>query len=442
MNHARTPSSSRGFALVTVALLLGITFTFTLILVDSVLTGRKAGRAFEQNSEAVSLANAGIDKAIYCMNADSGTNCGGTYGSSYAGEADVAFGDGDFTTTIAGSGNTRTVTSVGTVNGTSVTVVADVTTLPSDDDMTFSYAIQAGAGGAHLENNAMVTGTIYTDGDIDCQTTNAVITGDAYVTKASGEIDACRVDYHAHADKILDSDIGGDAYFDVNPDGIDGTTVAGTKYAGSTRPSPAAFPDVDLDFWRDSAEEGTLIVGDYAPEDESTLGPVKITGDLTLDNNVDVTVTGPIWVVGNISMTNNSTLTLDPSFGDNGTVILVDDQANLETKGKFAAVPNAGVAGSGQPKSHIAIISTNSATDDTDPAMSVSNNASGAVFYAMNGTLRLQSNAGAKSLAAYRLFIDQNAVVTYLESELADMTFSNSPGGVWAVSEGTWRVVR
>ncbi len=439
---AHLPEPSRGFALVSVAILLGITLTFTLILADSILSGRQAGKSLEQSFEATGIASAGIDKAIYCLNAAVGTNCGGSYGSSYAGETDVPTGDGTFTTMVIGTGNTRTITSVGTLQGATTTIVTDVTTVPADDAMAFSYALQAGAGGARLENNAEITGTIYADGDIECQSTNSRVTGDAYVTKTNGFIDSCRIFYHAHADSVLNSQIDGDAYYAIDPSGVSGTTVAGTKYSGSTRPVPIPLPEVDLDFWRDAAESGGLIVGNHAPADNSTLGPVKIIGDLTLGNNVDVTLMGPVWVVGNITMSNNSTFTVHPSFGANGTALLADDQANLATKGKFSAVPNTGLFGSGNSKSHIVVIATNSSVNDADPAISVSNNASGAVFYALNGTLRLQNNAGAKSLAAYRLFIDQNAIVSYVESELSDMSFSNSPGGIWAVSPGTWRIVR
>ena len=46
--------------------------------------------------------------------------------------------------------------------------------------------------------------------------------------------------------------------------------------------------------------------------------------------------------------------------------------------------------------------------------------------------------AGAKSLAGYRLFLDQNSVVTYVESDFTG-DFSNSPGGIWHVDDGTWR---
>lgn len=431
--------NERGFALVTTTLILGIAFAFAVILLDVVLTGRQAGRSLQETFSAQQIAEAGVHKAISCLNALVGTNCGGTYGVSYSGESNVSFGGGRFTTTLTGSGTTRTVTSTGYTNaGRRSIVIADITNVPNEDTPGFSYALQAGGGGAHMENNSSINGTIYSSGDIDCQTTNATITGDAYTSKVGGKIEKCHMGFHAHADKILNSEVDGDAFYALDPSGIAGTTVDGTKYPGQPTPAEAPLPSIDLDFWRDSAEAGGIIYGDYHPADNTDIGPVKIVGDLIMDNNVDLTVQGPVWVVGDILTGNNTSFTLDPSFGSYSTAILADDQANLATKGQIDITNNTGIFGSGDSRSHLLFMTTNTSTVDTDPALSVANNASGAVFYAINGTLRLQNGAGAKSLAGYRLFIDQLAVITYVESDFTG-SFSNSPGGTWHLKDGTWR---
>jgi hypothetical protein len=431
--------SANGFAIVSATVLLGIMLVFGLALLDYSLSSRRAGRGLQDSLSAEQIAEAGVNKAIYCLNASVGTNCGGTYGTGYAGETAVSYGGGTFTTTLAASGADKDITAVGTAGGgRTFTIKVMATSVPPTDSPDFSYALQSGGGGAHMENNSQISGTIYSNGDIDCQTTQARITGDAYSSKANGLIDSCDVDYHAHADRILDANVDGDAYYKNNPADIAGTTVDGTKYPNSTTPAVAPMPDLNLQFWRDSAEAGGIITGNHSPADNSTLGPVRITGDLIMNNNVDVTVNGPIWVNGNITTGNNSSFTLASSFGAFSTVILADNQTDMANKGKIDITNNTGIYGTGNPSSHILFASTNTSTNDAAPALSVANNASGAVFYAINGTLRLQSNSGAKSLAGYRLFIDQNAVVTYVESEFTGQ-FSNSPAGVWRVKEGTWR---
>jgi len=429
---------SRGFATLATTIILGIALAFMIVLVDTSLSGRRAAKIIQGGVTAGQIAEAGIQKALFCLNGTASASCGGSSGTSYAGETNVSFGGGTFTTTFTGSGATRTITATAVSStGSTRTVTVDLTSIPPTDDPGFSYALQAGAGGAHMENNSQISGTIYSNGDIDCQSTQAIITGDAYSSKANGMVDSCTVNYHAHADRILDSVVDGDAYYAVNPTGIAGSTVNGTEFSGQTTPSVAPMPTVSVENWREWSEEGTIIYGNYSPADNSTLGPAKIVGDLIMNNNVDVTITGPVWVVGNITTGNNSGFHLDSSFGGYSTVVMADDEANQATKGKIDITNNTGITGSGSATSHILFLSTNSSTDDTSPAISVANNAAGAVFYATNGTLRLQNNAGAKSLAGYRLFLDQNAIVTYVESEFGG-EFSNSPAGTWRTIEGTW----
>jgi len=438
MSH--TQPNRRGFSAITAAILITIVLMFGIILVSQVMSTRRASKKLEAALTSTQLAEAGIDKAVFCLNASGGSKCGGTFGTSYVGESNVSLAAGKFTTAISGTGPIRTVTATGTTaTGNSQIIAAEITTIPPTDDSSFSYALQSGDGGAHLENNSSIQGTLYTGGDVDCQSTNAVVDGDIYSSKTGGKIDACKVKYHAHADRILNAYVEKNAFYASD---VGGTTVKGTKYPGSATPAAKDLPSMNLDFWHESAEAGGVLYGNQTPADNSHLGPVKIVGNLVLDQNVDLTIDGPVWVVGDITTLNNSTLTLNSSFGAYSTVILADDPDHRATKGKINIVNNTGIFGSGNPKSHILIATTNTSTSDTSPAMQVANNASGAIFFAVNGTLRLSSNAGAKALAGKRLYLDQNAGVTYLESELGDNQFSNSPGGIWRVKAGTWHEVK
>ncbi len=437
--HYRLRSPSRGFATITTVLILAIAFAFGLVLIAAVLSGRAAGRTLQAELSAEQIAEAGLNKAVFCLNATSGTNCGGSYGTAYTGETDVSFGGGSFTTTLTGGGATRSATSAGTSkSGQKFTILATVTAIPPTDSTAFSYALQSGSGGAYMSNNSSISGTIYSNGNIDCQTTQAVVTGDGFVTLSGGHINACTISYNAHADNVLNSKVGGDAYYLTDPSGISGTTVTGAKFSGSATPSAAAMPSLDLDFWRNSASAGGIIYGDYSPANGAKIGPIEITGNLIMNNNVAVTIEGPIWVQGNITTGNNSSFTLDSSFGSYSTVILADDPNDMIDHGKITITNNTVINGSGDPKSHILFASTNNSTNDSAPALQVANNSSGAVFYALNGVMRLSNNAGAKSLAGYRLYLDQGASVTYVESDFSGQ-FSNSPAGRWYIQSGTWR---
>jgi len=433
----------RGFTAVTIAIFVTLILAFALTMMSLSMSTRKVETSQQYSVDAAQIADAGIQKSIFCLNAMSGTNCGGTFGANYSGETNVPFGGGTFTSLVSGSGAVRTITvTATTATGLVRKVVTDLTTIPPTDGTGFSYALQSGDGGAYMENNSAISGTIYSNSDVVCQTANAHVTGDAYVTKPGGKIDHCWVSYQAHADKILSSKVDGDAYYKDDPADISGTTVpVGHKHSGSTTPTPADLPSVNLEFWHESATAGGTISGNYAPADNSTLGPVEIDGDLTMNNNVDITIKGPVWVRGNITTGNNCSFTLDSSFGSYSTVILADDPDDLADHGIINISNGTGIYGSGDPKSHILFISTNTSIDDANPALLVANNASGAVFLATSGVLKLDNNAGAKSLAGYRLYLRQNATVTYAESEFTGQ-FSNSPGLTWHTSAGTWREIR
>lgn len=429
-----------GFALVTTTVIIAILLLSGISLMNYTVSVRKVGKSVEDEFNAIQLAEAGIQKTLFCLNATSGTECGGTYGSSYAGETDVDLDNGTFTTTLTGTGTNRTITSVGTTpSGVSKTILSEVTTEPVSEDASFSYALQAGQSGAYLENNAVITGSLYSNGDITCQTPAAIIDGDAYVATSAGSVNACSVNYDAHADSVLDSVVTGDAYYDADPAGIAGSVVTGVKYPGSPTPVPADLPDINLDWWRAEAEAGGSILGDYSPSDGESLGPVKIIGDLNVGIGIDLTVTGTIWVVGNVITGNNATFTLDSSFGQYGSLIMADNPGDPVNDGKIDITNGVGIFGSGDPRSHVMFLSTNTSENATSPALRVANNAAGAVFLATEGVLKLGQNAGAKSLAAKKLYISQNAIITFVESELADAKFSNGPGGRWRLLTAGWR---
>ena len=113
----------------------------------------------------------------------------------------------------------------------------------------------------------------------------------------------------AHANTIIDSNITRDAYYQS----IENTSVYGTSYSGSSDPATKDLPIsyAQIQDWEKAAccDTGTgckaecIITppeGTHFPSDSSSLGPVKIEGDLTFPSNGTVTIEGPIWVTGKI----------------------------------------------------------------------------------------------------------------------------------------------
>ncbi len=436
-------TNDRGFTLLATTAFIGFILTLSLVAVNYTINAQKTATFIARQDNALQLAQAGIDKAIRCLNSATEESCGANnYGVNYIGETNTAVGTGTFTVAISGTGNNRTLTSTGTtIEGVTARVKIDSTTIPDGDDgLVFTYALQVGQDGAYVANNATVNGTVYSNGAITCGA-NGRINGDAYSALSDGSISGCLVDYDAHADRILNSNILRNAYFRADPADITGSTVSGTRYTSQTTPAQSTIPELDLTFWQTSAEAGGTNNGNLTPANGTTIGPLKIVGNLLIEGDDVITLAGPIWVTGNITIENGATIQLASSFGANGSVILADHPTDKATYGKISVENNAIINGSGNALSHVLMVSTNTSTSDTEPAIELGNNAEGAIFYATNGSIRVQNNAVVKSVVGRRLYLNQNAAVTYVQSEMIGTNFSNSPGGSWRLIGDTWRQV-
>lgn len=435
-----TDVKKKGFALLSVTIMLGIIITSVVTLASYSLTTKNIGKLVEAEYDSKQIADAGLQKALYCFREESGTNCGGTFGSNYIGETDVSFGNGRFTISVTQDGEARIMDVTGTNRrGYSSRVRArfsqDAQTYP---DTTFEYAVQAGDEGLVMNNNAKIyNGPARSNSDIDCGN-NSSFEGDIFVSSAGGTIDNCAVGGDAHADNITDSDVEGDCYYDSN---FSGSSCDGAEYPGSDTPSEVPIPSMDLELWRTAAEAGGTITGDYEPDDNTALGPIKITGDLILNNNTDLTITGPIWVMGNIISSNNSSMTLDASFGRNSTIILADNPGDISAGGKIYMTNNTEFSGSGEDGSYIVFVSTNDSLDTGDPAIKIKNNSVGGIFLAMNGLVYFWNNADAAAIAGEGVYMRNNSIINYENIGLtpSDLILSTGQPGGWGMETGTWQ---
>jgi hypothetical protein len=247
------------------------------------------------------------------------------------------------------------------------------------------------------------------------------------------KIDNVDVTGDARANTIEDADIGGDAYYQT----IVNTDVDGAEYPGSSDPGPIDMPlsDAVIAQWKSDAESGGTIAGDvsYTNGCNVSLGPKKITGNLTIDNNCTVTLTGTVYVVGNVSLSNNVVLRLSSGYGANSGILLAD--------GKVDIYNNVAFQNSGTPGSYVMVLTTNTSLDAADPAMALSNNSENSIFYASDGMITVSNNAELKEVTAFKLYLENNASVQY-ESGLANVNFSKGPGGGWSLKIGTLREIR
>ena len=255
-----------------------------------------------------------------------------------------------------------------------------------------------------------------------------------------GTLDNVKVEGDARANTISNSDVVRDAYFQT----LSNTTVGGTQHPGSADPPTQAFPvsDGNIADWKQAAEAGGTVIGDFRPSaGETRLGPKKITGNLILDNHQILILTGTVWVQGYIDVGNGGSIRLDPNYGRNSGMIIVDKWAQISNNGAFS--------GSGDEDSFLMMISLTNCRGGTqtpdcatnNSAIVLYNNVDSTIFYAPNGLIYLNNLVEIKEVTGYMLHLSNNTEVDY-HSGLANALFSNGPSGAWSAVRGTWQESR
>ncbi len=380
------PNNSQGQIIVIALVILGAVITSSLSLYSLLsFFSRDAQRGLAKE-QAFQLAEAGIEAAIWSLN----TN--GNYPNN--GLA-VPFGQGEYKVVITNLNiSSLSVESTGYIPN-AINPIAQRTVKAQfslgTQNIAFHYAAHIGQGGLILNSNATVYGNVHSNGNI-VGNSNSLIDGDA---QAVGTISS--------------------PY----------PQVTGTKTPGV---APVAMPDIQIAYWQDQANQNNdPIIGDLNITTDQNLGPRKIDGNLTISNNAKVTIMGPVYVTGNLTMNSNTELILSPSFGSNGTVIIVDGQITLNSNAKVKPTP-------ATPKGYILLVSTK-----TGPAITLNSNITGGLFYSPNGDTVLNANAHVVAVTAYKLILNSNATLTY-DLGLASAQFSSGTSGGWEIVKSSYQI--
>lgn len=383
-----------------------------------ILQNVRAGRVAMASEQALMLADAGIDKAVWQLNQT---------GGSYSGETGTVLGSGTFNVAVANiSSSVKEVTVTAYIpNSTAPTATKQEKVRVTIDTTTvsFSYGVQVGEGGLSMGNSSQVTGNVYANGQIN-GSTGATVTGDAISAGSAGRIQRVVVGGMAYARTVNDSQVTGELRCQL---GSGNNKPCVTTYPD---PSTEAFPisDQQITDWKNEAAAGGTISGDYSLGigQSASLGPKKINGDLIMDKEATLTLTGRLWVTGKIDIDKDATIRLDPSYGDISEVFIVDEVIDLSKEVNFQR------AGA---NSYILAVSLDSGGD----AVSISKSADALIVYAPNGTVSVQKTVTLREVTAYGLSLAQDCTVIY-ESGLASVNFSSGPGGSWVIQRGTWRI--
>ena len=315
-------------------------------------------------------------------------------------------------------GGSRAITASTSINNITknLQVVYSFTT----QSIGFHYGAQVGAGGLDMGNGSQVLGNVFSNGNV---TGSGTINNNLVVASNGNGINGPSVLGSVTAYNCLNpTTVGGSLTYVTGGSHTCAVTGSTTVQSTAISPQPLPISQAQIDGWIAEATNSGTITGDYDINNNQTqsLGPQKITGNLHMGNNSVLNVTGTLYVQGNLEFGNNDTINLDPSFGSLGGTIVVDGTVDTGNSTTFN--------GSGQAGSYVLIISTSNSSS----AIRIANNATGAIFYASNGTVTIDNNVSVQELTGYRIKMNNNSTVTY-SSGLQNVLFTDGPGGVWEV---------
>ena len=179
---------SSGIALVMTVIFLTIMMILVTYIYSRTNSNVETTSKRINDQAAVEIGEAGIERSVWCLNNPSNTSdCPNN--PNYTGETNVSFGGGTFTSTVSGSGNSRTIDVVATKTGSGGTTSKhlQVTLTTTTANVAFQYGMQTGVGGLTMKNNNKITGNVYSNGSVTG--TKSLITGDVVLAVSAPAID-------------------------------------------------------------------------------------------------------------------------------------------------------------------------------------------------------------------------------------------------------------
>lgn len=203
-----------------------------------------------------------------------------------------------------------------------------------------------------------------------------------------------------------------------------------TCISGEPDPTYIAFPvsEANIIEWQEGSNSGGVHSGNYTvgpwPDQNVSLGPKKIEGNLRVTSGGVLTLTGNLWVTGNLVLDGGGTIKLDSSYGEDDAVIVVD--------GTITVTGGTEATGSGAEGSYLMLLSLS----DSTSAISITGGSGAVIAYAQNGTIYVSGGAHLKEATGYRIVVTGNSSITY-ESGLTNNNFSSGPSGSWSID--SWK---
>lgn len=417
-----TKNQKKGAVVIlTVITILVVVLTIVSGISLMVLNNLKEGKNTELSLKSYYAAESGVEDTLLRANPASNMDLPSSNpGNLNVGEGIATIDVGDII------GGTRTITSEGDVKNRARKINAVY--VVSADGASFHYGAQIGDGGLKMSSNSAIHGNVFSNGSIlPADSGRGTIDNDAYAAQNGNKIEGVNIGGDGHAHTFKNCNVGGIIYYVSGGSVLNCPAGSGIQaQPNQIDPRPMPISDSQILGWKIDAENGGTI-SSVDTNLNTSLGPVKINGNLRIYGNSKLTVEGTIWVTGDLTFENNAEIELSSSYGANSGMIIVD--------GKVLLKNNAELHGSGIDGSYIMVLSANTSLDENSPAFWVTNNTKGdVIFYASNGLMILENNAELREATAYKLFLKNNVEVTY-ETGLENVNFSSGPSGGWEVKE-------
>jgi hypothetical protein len=227
---------------------------------------------------------------------------------------------------------------------------------------------------------------------------------------------------------------------------VNGANVAGNLYCATgannnkacntskPNPSPQAMPfsEANIQDWKDEADAGGTIVGNYAVGSAGgTITSKHITGNLTVSGGGTLTLSGTVWVEGSITLTSGGKLRLPATYGLNSGKLVSDG---------IVTISGGGSIGSGVPGSYIFIVTTSQCPNTIGcggiSAINVNGGAGAIAVDAQYGNVALSGGATINAVVGNSITVTGGSVITYDEG-LASPSFVSGPSGSWELA--SWK---
>lgn len=237
---------------------------------------------------------------------------------------------------------------------------------------------------------------------------------------------------NAHANTLIDLNIGGAAYYQSAQN-----ITAGSLHPGSPDPQPLPMPisQANIDEWKDQTDEN-VYTGDIT-NCPSFLNSGKYVGNVTLPALCSVTVHSPVWITGNFYMDQQSKLRLDSSYGTSSGVFIVDGTVTMEQQNDIQGSCGEQVCSNG---SFLFLISEFNSRNDPEGryAIHVQQQGNTGVLYSNLGTIKIEQQNDFTEITAWKISLGQQMDITYNQG-LAGAFFSSGPSGSYSVIKGTYQ---